>query len=114
MCVHAPLCSTLCDPMDCNPLGSSIYGISQALMLDCGAIPFSRGSSQPRDRTCISCVSCIGRQILYHRHHPGSTIKGYPKIYLTSTPQIYQGQQKQEKSKVVTVDRNPGRYSNCR
>ena len=25
-----------------------------------------RGSSQPRDQTCISCISCISRQILYH------------------------------------------------
>ena len=29
-------------------------------------LPFSRGSSRPRDQTHISCVSCIGRQILYH------------------------------------------------
>ena len=29
-------------------------------------MPFSRGSSQPRDRTHVSYVSCIGRQILYH------------------------------------------------
>ena len=50
MCVHAPLCLTLCDPsLDCNPAGSSIYGISQAGTLERGAIPFSRGSSQPRD-----------------------------------------------------------------
>ena len=28
-------------------------------------MPSSRGSSQPRDQTCVSYVSCIGRQILY-------------------------------------------------
>ena len=31
-----------------------------------------QGSSQPRDRTCISYVSCIGRQVLYHLCHPES------------------------------------------
>ena len=29
------------------------------------AIPYSRESSRPRDETCVSCVSCTGRQILY-------------------------------------------------
>ena len=38
-------CPTLCDPMDCNPLGSSVLGILQARMLEYAAIPFSRGSS---------------------------------------------------------------------
>ena len=31
-----------------------------------GCISFSRGSFQPRDRTCVPCVSCIGRHVLYH------------------------------------------------
>ena len=55
-----------CDPWDCSPPGSSIHGILQARILSWVAIPFSRGSSWPRDHTCISCISCIGRQILYH------------------------------------------------
>ena len=38
-------CVTLCDPMDCSPPGSSVYGILQASILDWVAIPFSRGSS---------------------------------------------------------------------
>ena len=36
---------TLCDPMDCNLLGSSVHGIVQARVLEWVAIPFSRGSS---------------------------------------------------------------------
>ena len=52
-----------CDPMDCSPPGSSVYGISQAKILEWVAISFSRGSFQPRDWTCISCT---GRWILYH------------------------------------------------
>ena len=39
---------TLCDPMDCSPPGSSAHGILQARILEWVAIPFSRGSSQPR------------------------------------------------------------------
>ena len=45
-------CPALCDPMDWNP-GSSVHGILQARILEWVAIPFSRGSSQPRDRTQV-------------------------------------------------------------
>ena len=45
----AQSCPTLCDPMDCSPPGFSVYGISQARILEWVAISFSRGSSQPRD-----------------------------------------------------------------
>ena len=38
-------CPTLCNPMDCSPLGSSVHGILQARILEWVAIPFSRGSS---------------------------------------------------------------------
>ena len=41
-------CLTLCDPMDCNLLGSSVRRILQERMLERVAIPFCRGSSQPR------------------------------------------------------------------
>ena len=60
--IHAKLlqsCPTLCDPMDCSPPGSSVQGILQARTLEWVAMPFSRGSSRPRDRTCVSCSSCI-------------------------------------------------------
>ena len=52
----AQLWLILCDPMDCSPPGSSICGILQARILEWVAIPFSRGSSQPRDRTLVSCT----------------------------------------------------------
>ena len=52
--------------MDCSPPGSSGRGISQARIQEWVAISFSRGSFQPRDWTCISWISCIGRWILYH------------------------------------------------
>ena len=49
-------CLTLCDSMDCNLLGSSVHGILPAKILDRVAISFSEGSSQPKDRTCVSCL----------------------------------------------------------
>ena len=52
-------CPTLCNPMDCGLPGSSIHGIFQARIMECVATPSSRGSSQPRDQTCVSCNSCI-------------------------------------------------------
>ena len=52
--------------MDCRPPGSSVHIIFQARILEWGAISSSRGSSQPRDWTYISYISCIGLQILYH------------------------------------------------
>ena len=50
-------CQTLWDPMDCSPPGSSVHGILQARILEWVAIPFSRGSSWPRDRTQVPCIA---------------------------------------------------------
>ena len=67
---HVYMCDkllpTLCNPMDCSPPGSSVHGILQARTLKWVAVPSSKGSSQPRDRTHISCFSCTGRWVLYH------------------------------------------------
>ena len=46
------LCPTLC-----NPMGYAVYGILQARILEWVAFPFSRGSSQPRDQTQVSCIA---------------------------------------------------------
>ena len=51
----AQLGSTLCEPMDCSLPGSSVHGILQAGILEWVTIPFSKGSSWPRDQTCASC-----------------------------------------------------------
>ena len=61
VCVCAQLCPTLCDLMDCSLPGSFAHVISQARVLEWVVISYSRGYSQPRDQTCVSCVSCIGR-----------------------------------------------------
>ena len=52
--------------MDCNLPGSSVYGISQARILERVAISSSRGSFWLRGWTCVYGISCIGRRILYH------------------------------------------------
>ena len=59
-------CATVFDPMDCSLPGSSVHNISQGRILKWGVTSSSRGSSQPRDQTHISGVSCIGRWFLYH------------------------------------------------
>ena len=53
-------CSVMSDslgPLDCSQPGSSDHGILQARRLEWVAIPFSRGSSRPRDRTWASCIA---------------------------------------------------------
>ena len=50
-------CPTLCHLMDCSPPDSSVHGILQARILEWVAIPFSRGSSQPRNRSWVSCIA---------------------------------------------------------
>ena len=50
-------CPTLFDALDCSLPGSSVHGILQARILEWVAIPFSRGSSQPRDWILVSCAA---------------------------------------------------------
>ena len=70
-CVHLE-CVVNCSvvptlwPHALYPPGSSVHGILQARMLEWGAMPSSRGSSWPRDQTCASRISCIGRWVVYH------------------------------------------------
>ena len=53
----AQVCLILCNPLDCNPPGSSVCGILQTRILEWVAIPFSGGSYQPSDQTCVSCIA---------------------------------------------------------
>ena len=55
-----------CTIMECSSPGSSVHGILQARTLEWAATSSSRGSFQPRDWTCVPCISCIGRRIRYH------------------------------------------------
>ena len=51
------------------PPGSSVHGILQARILEQVASSYPRGSSQSRGWTHVSCVSCIGRWVLYYLYH---------------------------------------------
>ena len=53
-------------PRGLGPPGSSVHGIFQAKILAWAAISYFRGSSQPRDWTCVFWVPCVGRHILFH------------------------------------------------
>ena len=57
LCSVARSCLTLCDPVGCSPPGSSVPGILQERTLEWVAMPSSRRSSQPRDRTQLSCIA---------------------------------------------------------
>ena len=61
LCVHAQSflsCPALCNPVNHSLPGSFVHQIFLARILEWVAMPSSRGSFQPRDQTCISCVSC--------------------------------------------------------
>ena len=70
-CYSLQSCLTLCKSMGCSPPGSSVRGILQASILEWVSIPFSRGSSQPRDWTWDPGLPYC-RQILYHLSYQGS------------------------------------------
>ena len=61
-------CLTLCDFTDHSPPGSSVYGVLQTRVLEWVAMPSSRGSFWPRDRTLVSCSSCIAVDCLLLSH----------------------------------------------
>ena len=69
-------CLTLCDPMDCT-----VHGILQARILEWVAYPFSRGSSQPRGQTQVSCIagelltSWATREVWYDENSLNTTPK---------------------------------------
>ena len=69
--------------MDCSPPGSSVHGILQARILEWVAISFSRGSSQPRDQTWVSCI--VGRFFTdwATRKFPSSSNSGSCLIFLS-------------------------------
>ena len=69
--VAAQSCPPLCNPLDYSPAGSSVCGISQTRILEWVAIPFSMGSSQPRDGTRVSCVAS---RLFYPLSHQGSFV----------------------------------------
>ena len=68
VCACTQLCPTLCNPMDYSPPGSSVHGIFQARILEWGAMPSSRGSSWPRNRTRISVSPALAGEFFTNCH----------------------------------------------
>ena len=62
-CLVTQLCPTLCNSVNFSLSSSSVHGIFQARIQEWVVISYSRGSSQLMDQTCLSC---IGRWVLYH------------------------------------------------
>ena len=70
---------TFATPTDCSPPGSSVHGIPQPRILEWVAISSSRGSSRPRDQTCVSCIA--GR--FFTTEPSGKSLSLLFKIWLT-------------------------------
>ena len=85
MCVCvlvALLCLTPCNLINCGLPGSSLYGISQARILEWVAISFSRGSSWHRDQTQVFCITgrfftiwAIGKSTLHSYSNQNSAVQ---------------------------------------
>ena len=123
----AQLCPTLCSPMDCSLPCSSVHGIFQARVLEWLAIYFPRGSSQPRDRTQVSCI--VGRRFtiwatredIYDKPTPNIILNGEtesipPKIRnktrvftFTTIIQHSSGSPSYSNQRIKTNKRNPYR-----
>ena len=87
-------CPTHWDPMDWSPWGSSVHEIFQARILEWVAVPFARGSSQPRDWTQVSCIA--GKFFtIWATREAHSFICGVLKKYLTNIEQ-FDGCQREE------------------
>ena len=88
---------TLCDPMDRSPPGSSVHGIPQARILEWVAMHFSRGSSQPRDWTLVSCTA--GNSLLFEPPMSSPAFISYqgvkwpvcssPRVFIKTKPHDY-------------------------
>ena len=73
-----------CDPMDCSLPGFSVHEILQGEILKWVVISSSRGSSWPRDRTHVSCISM---QIFFTTDPPGEPPYPYQELpYVSGIP----------------------------
>ena len=61
VCLLDQSCLTLCDPMDCKPLGSSVHEIFQARILEWVVISYSRQSSELKDQTASFAFPALTR-----------------------------------------------------
>ena len=81
-CLIHRSCPILWDLLDYSPPGSSVHGTFQARILERVAISSSRGSSQPRDQTCIFHVSCTEGRFFTHIAIGGALILDCRALFL--------------------------------
>ena len=75
-------CTTLCSTMDCSLPCSSVHGILQVRILEWVAMPSSRGSSQSRDGTQVSCIAGVFFTIWATREaHSGIVLNYYTRLF---------------------------------
>ena len=89
---------TLCDPMDCSPPGSFVHGILQARILEWDAIPFSRGSSQPRDCNLI-LLPWNHQGFPSHIHHTHTHTHTHTRVYICILYEVSRAQNNQYTNK---------------
>ena len=77
-----------CDPMGCRLPASPVHRIFQARILEWVTISFFRESSPPKDWTLVSCISGIGRWVLYQLSHWGSPSNYYNKRIINKQKRI--------------------------
>ena len=78
VCVSYLVVSNSCNSMDGSLPSSCVHGILQARILEWAAIPFSRGSSRPRNQTWVFLASQAG--FFLPQGHQGSPCM--PQLYL--------------------------------
>ena len=74
VCTHS--CSVLCSPIDYSLRGSSAHGISQAIILECVAISYSKGSSQRRDGKSPKSPSLASKDFSFFNTEPHGSPSG--------------------------------------
>ena len=87
-CLFTQSCPALCNPVDCSPPDSSVHGIFFQEKILKWVDVSSRGCSQPRGWTCISCRSCIAGRSPLPLSHQDNIDSGIFKPFKTNHPQI--------------------------
>ena len=116
--LHAQLCPTLCNPMDCSLLYSSAHRIFQSRILEWVAISSFRDLPNT-DWTCISCIPCIGRWIFFFFYHwvfweAQWILYGYVKQNSISEKKYLTLRKRQWKVNTRAHSINPCSYSNIK
>ena len=102
-------CLTLWNPMNCSPPGSSVHGILQARILEWAAIPSSKGSSQPRDWTHVSCIACE-----FFTPEPPGKLSPLLRLYVLVRPSTHCNLLFSfTHSEVNLIQKHPHRHTKC-